>query len=444
MADSSPSASNHDLTGRRVLVMGLGRFGGGVGAARYAAQHGAEVLVTDMAAPETLEASVEALDGFPVRFRLGEHREEDFRAADVLIVNPAVDPRSNRYLAEAREAGAQITSEIRLLAQRIPPGVMTVGITGSAGKSTVTAMIGHALSRQVPDRRIHVGGNLGGSLLEQVDGFASRDIVVLELSSFMLEGLALDAWSPRVAVVTNLAPNHLDRHGTFEAYVVAKQAITRHQANDGVAVLGTDAASWPTRGEKILIRSAPNNLRLFLPGEHNRLNAALAKAAGEAALGTSWPADVLEGFHGLPHRLQFVCEHESVRYYNDSKSTTPESAMLGMASFPRNRVHVILGGYDKRADLAEMSRFAADHCRGLYAIGQTGSVIAEAARGNGPADVVVCQTLTEAVCQLHRVLAPDQIVLLSPGCASWDQFENFEQRGAKFIEAVLACTGEGS
>lgn len=425
--------------------MGLGRFGGGVGAARYAVQQGAQVLVTDMAPPETLKSSVEALGDLPIQYRLGEHREEDFRTTEVLIVNPAVDPRGNRFIAAAQEAGAQITSEIRLLVSRIPRNAVTVGVTGSAGKSTVTAMIGHLLQHADGGRRrVHLGGNLGGSLLASADTMAAGDMVVLELSSFMLEGLDLDAWSPDVAVVTNLAPNHLDRHLTFEAYVAAKQAITRHQAPEAVAVLGPGASSWDVRSRKRLVTEPRDDIPLSLPGTHNRHNATLAITAGEAALDTALPSDALKEFTGLPHRLQYVCEHASVSYFNDSKATTPEAAMLGMTSFDCGVVQVILGGYDKGSDLTEMSRLAARHCRGVFTIGQTGHTIAKAAHGHGPAKIVACQSLHEAVHRLHKNLAPGQVVLLSPGCASWDQFENFQQRGAAFVETVLECTGEGN
>ncbi len=433
-----------DLTGRRVVVMGLGRFGGGVGAARYAARHGADVLVTDMTDAAALQAGVDAIGALPVDYCLGRHREEDFRAADVVIVNPAVDPRDNRYLDAARSAGATITSEIRLLVAALPAGARTVGVTGSAGKSTVTAMIGHVLRQVRPADAVHVGGNLGGSLLETVDTIAGGHLVVLELSSFMLEGLALDGWSPHVAVVTNLAPNHLDRHGTFDAYVTAKQAITASQGSGDTAVLGPDAAAWPVAGQRIVVEGPRDQVPLLLPGRHNGHNAALALTAAEAAVEEPVAAETLSDFAGLPHRLQFVCEHASVRYFNDSKSTTPASAILGMDSFPPQRVHVILGGYDKGSDLSEMSRFAARHCRGVYTIGQTGPTIATAAAGHGPAQVVACRTLHKAVERLHAALAPDDVVLLSPGCASWDQFEHFEQRGARFVEAVLEFTGEGA
>ena len=429
-----------NLAAKRVVVMGLGRFGGGVGVSRFLTRRGADVLVTDLKPAEQLHDAIEQLERLPIEYRLGEHNVGDFTTADLIVVNPAVDPRQNRFLRAAAAAGVPLTTEIRLLIESLPPGCRTIGVTGTAGKSTVTAMIGHTLEHA------YVGGNIGGSLLDRVDDIASGDWVVLELSSFMLEALAPLRWSPAVAVITNLHPNHLDRHGTFEDYTAAKQQIFRHQSPDDTLIVAADLdpAVYHSAPSTIVRVDSPSGRRfaLQIPGAHNRLNAALAAAACEAA-GT--PRDVfharLAEFQGLPHRLQPVCERAGVSYYNDSKATTPEAAQLAIASITDtpastgpSRLHVILGGYDKGVDLTPLARYAAERCGAIYTIGATGPTIAAAAGGR--AQVTECGTLDRAVAVCLKNAAPGDTVLLSPGCASWDQFEDFQQRGAAFTELV--------
>lgn len=453
---------------QRVVVMGLGRFGGGVGVTRFLAARGASVLVTDKEPADALRKSVAQLADLPgtgagpgVEFRLGEHRESDFASADLVVVNPAVDPRGNPYLQAAIKAGVPLTSEIRLLIGALPrPREQTLGITGSAGKSTTTAMTAHILRRALGDDRVHVGGNLGGSLLGDLDRIRPDDRVVLELSSFMLEDMRVagERWSPHVAVMTNITENHLDRHGTFEALTLAKQELLEHQRQEDHAVLGrpipfdlihpkTTRLWWLDGLDTMAGHPVP---KLVIPGEHNVINARLAvEAAACTGIDRYVAARTLEDFPGLTHRLQFVAEHGSgsgsVRYFNDSKATTPEAAELALRSFPAGVVHVVLGGYDKKSDLTGLARFARQHAQAIYTIGATGDALASAAESaEGTADVVRCGTLDKAVESAVQRVRQGDVVLLSPGCASWDQFENFEARGAAFVAAVLRCTGEGA
>ncbi len=444
------------FVGQRVTVMGLGRFGGGVGVTRFLASRGARVLVTDLDPADKLQKSVLQLADLPagVDYRLGEHRVEDFTGADLVVVNPAVRP-DNVYVQAARDAGVPITSEIRLLVEHLPNRMRTIGVTGTAGKSTTTAMVGHILSR-VTDRRVRVGGNIGGSLLAQLDSITLDDWIVLELSSFMLESLREARWSPHIAVITNVMPNHLDWHPTFEHYLAAKQVIFDYQSDEDFAIipqwqshlLQLDESRWPDR--VMAFDNTPEDYlrdELLVPGLHNRMNAVMACGAAKFA-GVPWreSAAALADFAGLPHRLQFVCERNGVRYFNDSKSTTPEAAILAIESFPSGGVHAILGGYDKHADLTAMARTAARRCRAIYTIGTTGDAIASAAGGlaSSGTEVTRCHTLDRAVQETVTRVRQGDVVLLSPGCASWDQFDNFEQRGAAFVEAVLKYQGEGS
>ena len=445
------------LGGKRVVVMGLGRFGGGVGVARYLATREADVLVTDLLGSDSLADSLAKLDGLPIRYRLGGHDERDFTQADLVVVNPAVDPRNNPYLTAALGAGVAMTSEIRRLAGALPTRTKTIGVTGTAGKSTVTAMIGHILDTCPGRVRVHVGGNLGGSLLDRIDTIAADDWVVLELSSFMLEGLALDGWSPHIAVLTNLSENHLDRHGSWDDYIAAKASIFRHQQpGDYAVLLGADASRFdlsrlPGEQTVLLADDVPEanlDVDLLIPGAHNRMNAAMACTAARFAGVVGGDAQrAVASFAGLPHRMQLVCEHGEVRYYDDSKSTTPQAAMLAIGCFaPKDSgadqgtagsgTHVILGGYDKESDLSELGRFAGAYCTGVYTIGATGDRLADAAQGHR-ARVMRCDTLGNAVGQASINAQAGDVVLLSPGCASWDQFENYERRGAAFVEAIL-------
>lgn len=444
-----------DLANLNVTVMGLGQFGGGVGVTRWLVEQGADVLLTDKAPADKLTQSLNQLKDLSegsVTYRLGEHNVSDFTTCDLLVVNPAVNPATNRFTRAARAAGVDITSEIQLLIEHLPNPKNIIGITGTAGKSTTTAMLGHALSLAMPDK-IHIGGNIGGSLLQRLGHIREDHYVILELSSFMLDGLREKNWSPAIAIVTNFSDNHLDWHGSLEDYQRAKQTLLDFQQPGDHAILGTDVATWPVQSgvEKHIINIPDDDVTLTpLPGRHNQHNAAFALAvAALLRIDRDVMRQHLATFAGLPHRLQLVVEHEDVRFFNDSKCTTPDATMLALQAFATERdkqrvgVHLICGGFDKKSDLTPMSQAAANVCQAIYTIGTTGPSIAQAAQdADGDADVVACGDLDTAVkAALMRVCRGD-VVLLSPGCASWDQFDNYEQRGEAFVEAVLRWTTE--
>jgi len=454
-----------NLRDQNVVVMGLGRFGGGIGVTRYLVAQGAKVLVTDALPEKELTKSMDKLRDLPIEYRLGEHQHEDFKLADIVVVNPAVDPRSNPYLQTAIENRAQLTSEIRLLVAALPPRTRVIGITGTAGKSTTTAMIGNIFQHCHTTGKTWVGGNIGGSLLPHVQQITDKDWVVLELSSFMLEGLVHEKWSPHIALLTNFTDNHLDRHGTLDAYAIAKQALFNHQTNSDIALFPPHLNHYFTSfGQYVPLHHPKENIPLRVPGQHNQLNAHMALLVCEkAGIDRQQALNVLSEFPGLPHRLQLVMEHESVRYFNDSKSTTPAAAILAIDAFPppgsipendprsdttsntacvSGNIHIILGGYDKQADLTQMAVHASDCCRVIYTMGQTGPAIAQAARG-GKAQIVECKTLEQALLATTTRIHRGDVVLLSPGCASWGQFTNFEQRGNAFVAQLLNITGEG-
>jgi len=421
--------------GKRITVMGLGRFGGGVGVTRWLADHGAHVTVTDLRNEDDLRPSIEAIADYialgQVRLALGGHVESDFTQTDAIVVNPAVPrPWTNPYLNAARQADVPLTSEIRLFTERINRD-RVIGVTGTAGKSTTAAMIHHMLGRA--GIGAHLVGNIGGSMLLRINDIGDDDWIVLELSSAMLYWLReavgyADAlsWSPHVAVLTNVQPNHLDWHETFGHYVACKQQIFHAQRPGDYAITAQ------------CVKQTQVTLTLpeHLPGDHNQYNAQLGAVAAARATGLDEPVlgNSLRDFPGLPHRLQRVGHHAGKQFFNDSKSTTPEATVRAVRAFDAPaRVHLIAGGYDKNVDLQPISDLAGE-LAGLYTIGATGRSIANAASSNET--VHVCDTLAVAVEIAIHHMDEDDVLLLSPGCASWDQFEHYEQRGEQFVELV--------
>jgi UDP-N-acetylmuramoylalanine--D-glutamate ligase len=434
-----------DFAGRRVTVVGLGRFGGGVGVTRWLAEQGAAVTVSDKAPAGDLAESVRQLDGLAVALHLGGHEEADFLQAELLVVNPALPPETPLLLAAAA-AGVPQTTEMNLFLERCRAAV--VAITGTVGKSTTTAMIGEILRRRC---RTHVGGNIGRSLLCELPDIAPGDVVVLELSSFQLFRMPPTLRAPHVALVTNLAANHVDWHGSFEAYGDAKKNIFRRQKPGDVLVLNAAdphvrgwAAEAPA-GVKVEFFSGEGELpfELKIVGRHNQANAQAAwQVARAMGIDRATAAAALGGFAGLPHRLQFVAERNGVRYYNDSKCTTPEGGIVALEAFEPRRAIFIVGGYDKHVSFDSFGRALAQRAKAVVAIGVTaGQIVAavEVAR-NGPAPVVErAATLADAVAACRRHAAAGDCIALSPACASWDMFLNYEQRGDQF--AALARGG---
>ena len=457
------------IKGRKVTVMGLGRFGGGLGAISWLHEAGAMLTVTDLAPPDQLQEPLAAMKaisrgGADIELRLGGHEEIDFTQADLVVANPAVPtPWSNRFLAAARDAGVPVTSEICLALANLggaghgPP--RTIAVTGSAGKSTTTAMIHHLLGSL--GQQCLLGGNIGGSLLEHVHVLDADSWIALELSSAQLHWLrdhhenGLLDWAPTIGCLTNISPNHLDWHGNLEHYIRCKSWIrsccdhkdTRfcsrfELSTDAESIQSTSgsAAWWETDLKHI---DQWNHGVLSIPGSHNMENAMLAIEAVRLGLveagiqdpGEESLASLLPDFKGLPHRLRLVVEAGGIKAFDDSKSTTPTATALAVASFTdRSRVHLIAGGYDKGSDLGQIASMAGE-LGGLYTIGQTGKTLATDERAHD------CGTLEVAVGQAIARMKSGDSILLSPGCASWDQFANYQERGDAFTRLVLSELG---
>jgi UDP-N-acetylmuramoylalanine--D-glutamate ligase len=454
----------------RVTVMGLGSFGGGVGLTRYLVRQGAHVTVTDLQGAEALAASLEALRGLPIRFVLGGHQERDFLETDVVFVNPAV-PLTSPYLQLARLHHVPLDSEMNLFVRQCQGRI--IGLTGSVGKTTTTSLLGSIL--QLHDARTLVGGNIGGSLLDRLEEITSDTLVVLELSSFQLEHLDWLHYSPPLAIVLNLAPNHLDRHGTMEAYQQAKEVILAHQTPADTAVLNWDDPTvrrMAARGQgQRLYYSLQEALDegvsrhdttlvlahagwrtvlcqqsdLRLRGAHNFGNAAAAAAAA-TTLGVA-PETIVQGlrrFRALPHRLELVATKDGVEYYNDSKATTPVSTIRALEAFEQPLI-LLAGGYDKGTPFDELGQVIHTRARAALVYGKTAPKLvlaiqqAAAAAPDQPAPLLLQLPDLPAALQHATTLAqPGEVVVLSPACASYDQYPHYEARGEHFRTLVQA------
>ena len=447
---------------QRVTILGLGLFGGGAGAARYFAERGAHVTITDLRDGPALRESLAALDDLPIEYHLGGHHEKDFADADLVVVNPAVPPDSPA-LEMAQRSNARLDTEINLLFALCPAPIAAV--TGTNGKSTTVALLGEIM--RASGRRTWVGGNLGGSLLSELEKMAADDVVALEISSFQAQRLAWVRRNPHVAVALNITPNHLDRHPDMDDYIAAKQELFRYQGSADFGVLnGSDPVlrTWSEVGASAKLfldaeTSAPTGARLNgagvrlwrpgaeaavsldklrLPGQHNRFNA-MAAAAAAWLLGADARAIErgIEQFRGLPDRLELVAEKTGIRFYDDSIATNPESTLAALDAFT-GPVVLIAGGSSKNLSFAKLGQRIAERVKAVLLIGATASEIEAAIRNaTGPTPPLHhVETLDEAVQAAACEASVGDIVLLSPACASYDMFRNYAERGRKFREAV--------
>ncbi len=445
---------------KKITIMGLGTFGGAIAATKFLAERGAIVTVTDLASEEELQQSLAALDDVSLHaVHLNGHVEEDFTEADIVLVNPAVQ-RDNYFVQLAKQAGSRLTSEMNLFWQ-LNRGKI-VGVTGSNGKSTTAAMIHSIVSAS--EHRCYLGGNIGYSLLDVVEEIEPEEIVILELSSFQLEDISHLMGSPCISVVTNFSPNHLDWHGSTDAYRKAKQTIFNWQCPEGIAIRPAnhdDVASWNTYGRTLcfgqddssdgvfftekgdaLIRHAGKEKIILLSnwlqvrGDHNVQN---ALAAICTAVALDIPLEIIEQgiktFLPLPHRLQFVGKKNEIQFYNDSLATTPESAIAALNSFDEPLL-LIAGGYDKQVDLDAFTNEMIQKCKAVALIGETALEMSEALDRHSFHQYQTCETLAEAFAKLVDQASAGDVVLLSPGCASYGMFLNFAERGEMFIELV--------
>jgi len=448
--------------------MGLGRFGGGTDVTRFAVKAGAKVIITDSASRQKLSDSIEKLKKYPgIEYHLGRHDPADFEKADIIIANPAV-PGDNEFLEIARRANRFITSQINIFFELCP--VRIIGITGANGKSTTTALTAHLLrntsneGQNTNNKRVWLSGNIGNQpLLTILDQIGSEDLVVLELSSFQIEQLAEIHKAPEIALLTNLTPNHLDRYGTFDKYCSAKENIFKYQkpddAHPAVSIFNAEdkiAAEWfekyvnnPGRiCLKFSTKDVSEKIRSVfpLPGRANLSNLAAALSIAKYfEIDDESIINSLPEFKALPHRLELAEEINGVRWYNDSKATTPDGAITALEAF-EEPIIIIAGGYDKNLPFDEFGRMISEKARAAILIGQTAPLIADAISNaenkretrdeRRETKIELANSLAEAVTLADRLAESGDVVLLSPACASYDMFENYEHRGNEFTKLV--------
>jgi UDP-N-acetylmuramoylalanine--D-glutamate ligase len=474
--------ASSEFTGLDVLIVGLAREGTAL--ARCLASHGARVTVTDIKTAEELDEPMASLSGLSIAFALGGHPLSLMEGMDIVYASPGV-PLETALLVEARRRNIPLSSETRLFATRCPAPV--AGITGSSGKTTCTALVGKML--EAAGKRTWVGGNIGQPLIGHLDEIDPADWVVMELSSFQLEffgpwpsavadSRAADAmgpmggWSPPIAAILNITPNHLDRHASMEKYIGAKLRILDCQKADDTAVLGLDNPATRKIGEKddmrqrvlwfsledqvdegAFMRGSELVLRLQgheeavcsvdelkLLGTHNVANA-LAACAIAAAAGAPVGAlrQAATRFSGVEHRLELVRERGGIRWYNDSIATTPERTVAALQAFSAPVV-LLAGGRDKHLPWQAMADLTWQRARHLILFGEAAALI-EDAMSASPARQNSCRihqagTLEQAVELAASVALPGDVVLLSPGGTSFDSYQDFAARGDHFRELV--------
>lgn len=460
--------TREDLRAARVTIVGLGKGRTTAGLARFLVASGARVTVTDAKPREALAEGIARLGDTPVELVLGPSSDDSALAdPNFVFVIPGVRPRSATIL-RALQRDIPVLTEIGLFFRLCPAPI--VGVTGTKGKTTTTTMLERILSRG--KRRVITGGNIGRAVIQELETITKDDVVLLELSSFQLETLGA---SPHVAVITNVSEDHIDHHGTRDAYIAAKRNILAWQGAHDVAVLNLDdptvvsmhtGAASQVRGFSLSLRpkrgayldasgrlvlsdgAAPVPIldasELRVPGRHNIANALAAATAGHAmGVGIDAIADALRGFEGVARRLEPVAERDGVLWVNDSAATTPAATLTALDAFDRKAV-VILGGIAKGADFSTLALELVRRARGVVLIGQAADEIAAAldaaVAGPGAGGLAVrrATTLGDAVNAAREIARPGDVVLLSPACASFDMFTSADDRGDKFVALVRA------
>jgi len=444
-----------DLNNKRVLVVGLGRSG--VASALFLKQRGAQVTVSDSKPQEQLGEEIPVLLDHGIAVETGGHGERTFHGQDLIVVSPGV-PVDSPPLVQARALGEPVIGEIELAAQFLPKNI--VAITGSNGKTTTTTLTGEIIA--AGGYATHVGGNIGTPAVSLVDAARPDSIIVLEVSSFQLETIQI--FRPKVAVVLNVTPDHLDRHRTFETYVDAKARIFENQQADDFAVLNGDdpvcvelAGRTPAqvfwfsrkkevqqgtfvRDGRILFRDSAGQKEVTLASEiplkgaHNLENSLAAVCVG--VLMKCVPERIRAAVHkfkAVEHRLEYVATIRGVEYYNDSKATNVDATIKALESFPAN-IHLILGGKDKGSDYTVLNDLLRERVKYVYTIGAAAAKIESQIKE--AAETVHAESLDNAVQRASANAQPGDIVLLAPACASFDQFRNYEHRGEVFKELV--------
>lgn len=448
-----------------ILILGAARQG--LALARYAARMGAVVLLNDQRTADQMEPEMKMLSGLPVRWALGGHPLTLLDGVELVCLSGGV-PLNLPIVQEAARRGIPLTNDTQLFMELCPSPI--IGITGSAGKTTTTTLVGRMASAGIAaPGKVWVGGNIGLPLIEYAGEMKKEDLVIMEISSFQLEQMTL---SPHVAAILNITPNHLDRHGTLQEYTAAKARILEFQNEMDKTVLGCDdPGAWnlanrvhgtligfslsalPARltgtFEKdgfLWLREEHGDCRIaaisdiLLRGSHNLLN---VLAACSIAFAAGLPIEAMragiKGFRGIAHRLEWVADVNGSHWYNDSIATAPERSMAAIRSFTEPLV-LMLGGRDKNLPWQDLVNLAHERVDHVILFGEAAEKIEKAfgksGMGDRPYTIERCGNLKEAVLAARKVSEAGDVVLLSPGGTSYDEFKDFEERGERFREWV--------
>ena len=451
-----------ELKGKKVLVVGLGKSG--LAAALFLRRHGAQVTVSDVRSAAALAKDIPALLEEGIMVEAGGHGLLTFRRQDLIVVSPGV-PLDTPELVQARNFGRPVIGELELAARFLKG--KTLAITGSNGKTTTTTLIGEIL--EAAGLPTLVGGNIGVPVVALIDESTPDTWSVLEVSSFQLE--STEQFHPQIAVILNITPDHLDRHGTFENYARAKERIFAAQTSADFLVLNADNSraaqaaprapssvywfsldrtvpqgAWVEAGHVVYRSGKDASIERIIPltgiplkGEHNVENVLAAVCAARLA---GAAADVIrtsiENFRAVEHRLEYVATLNGVEFFNDSKATNVDATAKAIASF-NNGIHLILGGKDKNSDYTQLAPLLRERVRAVYTIGSAADKIESQLRG--VVSLHSCETLDKAVTAAASAAHPGDVVLLAPAWSSFDQFESYEHRGRVFKELVNEWRG---
>ncbi len=452
-----------ELSQKNIVVVGLGVTGMAV--ARFLRIRGAAVIVTDMASESDLRSEVRELQALGIALELGEHRSETFKKADLIVLSPGVS-HTIKPICQARDRGIPVMGEIELASRYIQQPV--VAVTGTNGKTTTTELLGDML--KCSGLNVFVGGNIGNPLIDYAGGKQDADVIVAEISSFQLD--TVETFKPRVGVLLNITADHLDRYPDFETYAASKIRLFENQQVDDIAVLnGSDPLvrsltkniksrkliyPSPTADEKGAILnnhsitlhtdsfiSTASKIRnqctldlggFKLTGRHNLENAC---AAGLAALAAGGLPDAIQGtlnqYRGSAHRMEYVATIDEIDFYNDSRATNVDAVIRAVECFSKPVV-LIMGGLDKGGDFKELRDIVPRHVKQLFVMGQASDLIRTALEDTVSTATVI--SMADAVKQAYRAGAAGDVVLLSPGCASFDMYDNYGRRGIDFKESV--------
>jgi UDP-N-acetylmuramoylalanine--D-glutamate ligase len=457
-----------DWKGKRVVIIGLARQG--IALTQFLSQKGAEVVVSDQKSADQLGSAIKDLAAYELTYQLGNHPISLLEGTDVLFLSGGV-PTDLPIAIEARERGIELANDTQLFLEACCAPV--VGITGSAGKTTTTSLVGRMaeIAFKGSERRAWVGGNIGRPLLNDLEDIKSDDLVIMELSSFQLELMTV---SPHIAAVLNLTPDHLDRHGSMAIYGAAKKRIFVHQAEDDIAVIRhDDPLTWEMRSlvqgrliafgweqpaeaeesayvrEGILCLTSGNaeheicNMEdVALLGTHNLFNLLAASALALAAgLPIEAMTETARNFQGIPHRLEFIRRVRGADWYNDSIATTPDRALAAVRAFEGPKV-LLAGGQDKDLPWENFASEVVRRVDHLILFGQAARKIErhikDTVKDGVKPTMVICGSLADAVQAAAKVAEEGDVVVLSPGGTSFDEFSNYEVRGERFRALVEA------